>query len=313
MKHLTVSKEMPAVGSPKGIMIAIALCAVYLFWGGTYLGMKIAIETMPPFLMAGVRFVTAGCILYGITRLKDKTRPTRREWLNAGIVGALLLLGGNGVVAWAEQRVPSSIASVLIAAVPMWMIVFNWLGGSRKRPGAGVILGVALGIAGIVLLVWQSGGDGSAGYDLLGIAAVIAASISWSAGSLFSRTAKQPGSPLMSTALQMIVGGVLLLALSFVLGDWSALQVSQISLRSYAALGYLIVFGSIFGYTAYIWLLKHAEPALAATYAFVNPMVAVTLGWLLAGEQLSTHTLAGAVAIIAAVTLITISGKKKKS
>ncbi|MDF2937033.1 MAG: multidrug transporter [Paenibacillaceae bacterium] len=313
MKQVTLGKEAPATGSSKLLKVGIALFAVYLFWGGTYLGMKVAIETMPPFLMAGIRFLIAGAVLYVVARMKDRTKPSLTEWRNAGIVGAMLLLGGNGIVAWAEQKVPSSIASLLVAAVPLWMIVFNWM-GSRKKPNPGIILGVILGLVGIFLLVWQSGGGTDThGFDFIGIAALIVASISWSAGSLFSRTAKLPSSPLLSTALQMIVGGLLLLMFSFVLGDWSKLDVAQISLRSYAALGYLIVFGSIFGYTAYIWLLKNADPALVSTYAFVNPVVAVSLGWFLAGEQLGGHSLAAAIVIVAAVAIITISGKKKKA
>lgn len=314
MKQLTVAKEVqvPAAGNSKLLMIGIALCAVYLFWGGTYLGMKVAIETMPPFIMAGIRFLVAGGVLYAVARIQDRTPPSLTEWRNAGIVGALLLLGGNGIVAWAEQRVPSSIASLLVATVPLWMIVFNWV-GSRKKPNIGVILGVTLGFVGIILLVWQAGGGNNTnGFDFIGIAALILASVSWSAGSLFSRTAKLPSSPLLSTALQMIVGGLLLIIFSFFLGDWSKLHVTQISFRSYIALGYLIVFGSIFGYTAYIWLLKHAEPALVSTYAFVNPVVAVSLGWFLADEQLGSHSLAAAIVIIAAVVIITVSGRKKK-
>ncbi|MNO15825.1 putative inner membrane transporter YedA [compost metagenome] len=285
----------------------MALLSVYLFWGGTYVGMKVAIETMPPFLMAGIRFFVAGAVLYIISRLSGAKRPAGREWRSSAIVGALLLLGGNGLVAWSEQRVSSSIASLIVAAVPVWMMLFGWLGRNGKRPNTGIIGGIVLGLLGIAVLVFQPGqGDNGSTTGLIGIITLLVASMSWAAGSMYSRSAVMPASPLMSTAAQMLTGGVLLLVFSFFTGDWSKLDVPAISLRSYAALGYLIVFGSIIGYTGYIWLLKNADAALVSTYAFVNPVVAVFLGWLLAGEQLSVNTLTAAVIIIAAVVLVTI-------
>ncbi|WP_438494825.1 EamA family transporter [Paenibacillus sp. IHBB 3054] len=287
--------------------VGIALLSVYLFWGGTYVGMKVAIETMPPFLMAGIRFFVAGALLYVISRLSGAKRPAGREWRSSAIVGALLLLGGNGLVAWSEQRVSSSIASLIVAAVPVWMMLFGWFGRSGKRPNPGVIAGIVLGLLGIAVLVFQPGqGDNGTATDLIGIITLLAASLSWAAGSMYSRIARIPDSPLMSTAAQMLTGGALLLVFSFFTGDWSKMDVPAISLRSYAALGYLIVFGSIIGYTAYIWLLKNADATLVSTYAFVNPIVAVFLGWLLAGELLTVNTLTAAVIIIAAVVLVTI-------
>ncbi|OKP96137.1 multidrug transporter [Paenibacillus sp. P46E] len=269
--------------------------------------MKVAIETMPPFLMAGIRFFTAGAVLYVISRLSGVKRPVGREWRSSAIVGALLLLGGNGLVAWSEQRVSSSIASLIIAAVPVWMMLFGWFGRSGKRPNTGVIAGIVLGLLGIAVLVFQPGqGDTGTATDLTGIITLLIASLSWAAGSMYSRSARIPDSPLMSTAAQMLTGGVLLIAFSYVTGDWSKLEVSTISLRSYAAFGYLVAFGSIIGYTAYIWLLKNADASLASTYAFVNPVVAVILGWAMVGEQLTANTLAAAVIIIAAVVLVTL-------
>ncbi|WP_340025736.1 EamA family transporter [Paenibacillus sp. FSL K6-1096] len=287
--------------------VGIALLSVYLFWGGTYVGMKIAIETMPPFLMAGVRFFAAGVVLYIISRLSGAKRPVGREWRASAIVGTLLLLGGNGMVAWAEQRVSSSIASLIVAAVPVWMMLMGWLGRGGKRPTAGVIAGIVLGLLGIAVLVFQPGkGETGTATDLIGMITLLAASLSWAAGSMYSRSAAMPGSPLMSTAAQMLTGGALLMVFSFFIGDWSRLDISGISPRSYLALAYLIIFGSIIGYTAYIWLLKNADAALVSTYAFVNPMVAVLLGWLLAGEQLTLNTLIAAVIIIGSVVLVTV-------
>lgn len=304
---MTVKKDS------KLFAVTLALLTVYLFWGGTYLGMKVAIESIPPFIMAGVRFFLAGVVLFLIGRWKGAEMPGAAEWKGAGIVGALLLLGGNGVVAWAELRLPSAIASLLIATVPLWILVFNWAGGSRQKPTVGVMAGILFGLAGVAVLVVHPGGPDNSGVDTIGILALLFASMSWSFGSLYSRIAKLPTSPLMSTALQMIVGGVLLGIASIFLDDWTKLHLTEISLRSWIALGYLIVFGSILAYTAYIWLLKNAEPSLVSTYAFVNPIVAVFLGWLLADEQLTTQSWIAAAMIIAAVAIITIFRGKSAS
>lgn len=290
----------------KLIAVTTALLMVYLFWGGTYLGMKIAIESMPPFIMAGVRFFLAGAVLLLIGRWRGAEMPSVQEWRGAGIVGALLLLGGNGVVAWAELRLPSAIASLLVATVPLWILVFNWVGGSRQKPTLGVLAGILVGLSGVAVLVVHPGGGEEKGVDTIGILALLFASVSWSFGSLYSRTAKLPASPLMSTALQMIGGGILLSIASLFLDDWSKLHLTQISLRSWIAFAYLVVFGSILAYTAYIWLLKNAEPSLVSTYAFVNPIVAVFLGWLLADEQLTAQSWVAAAMIIAAVAIITM-------
>lgn len=305
MKKTDMIQNTTITGKPKTLIIVLALVSVYLFWGGTYLGMKIAIETMPPFLMAGIRFSIAGWILYNIHRLKGEKRPTFQEWRGAGIVGALLLLGGNGAVAWAEQKVPSSIASLLVATVPLWIAAFSYLGGAKK-PNIGSLVGIALGLCGIVTLVWKSNGSSSQTINFIGIVALLFASISWSAGSMYSRKAKLPASPLLSTGVQMIVGGALLLIASLFHGDFQKFHPFQISLRSYIAFGYLIIFGSIIGYTAYIWLLKKVEPTLVSTYAFVNPIVAVILGWLIAGEHIGANVLIAACIIIIAVIVITI-------
>lgn len=301
-----------ALKSKKGFVIAIALLSLYLFWGGTYLGMRIAIETMPPFIMAGVRFIAAGLILYPFARLRGAKRPASGEWKGAGIVGALLLLGGNGMVAWAEQTVPSGIAALIVATVPIWIILISMLGKDRKKPGIGVAAGIVLGFSGIVVLVLQSLGNTEKGLDLAGMAVMLLASLSWSAGSMYSRKARLPESPLLSTAMQMLVGGALLFIASFFTGEWSRLDIAQISLRSYAALGYLVLFGSIIAYNAYIWLLKNADPSWVSTYAFVNPVIAVFLGWFIAGEELTVYSLAAAIIIVAAVVIITIFRNRRK-
>lgn len=312
MKTRSVPDQASSIKGSTPWIVIIALLSVYIFWGGTYLGMKVAIETMPPFWMAGTRFLIAGGVLYVLARMQGEGRPSAREWRGAGIVGALLLLGGNGMVAWAEQRVPSAIASMLVATVPLWIIAFNWA-GSRKAPGIGTIAGVILGFTGIVILVSHTGGESDKSLDAIGLITLVIASICWSAGSMYSRRARLPKSPMMSTAVQMLVGGALLLIASYFTGDWSKLHLSDISLRSYLALGYLIFFGSICGYTAYIWLLKNADPTWVSTYAFVNPIVALFLGWCLADEQLTVNSLAASVIIIAAVIVITVFGRKPQS
>jgi drug/metabolite transporter (DMT)-like permease len=289
----------------KSLIIVLALVCVYIFWGGTYLGMKFAVETMPPFLMAGIRFSIAGWILYIVYRLKGEKRPSLEEWKNAGIVGSLLLLGGNGVVAWAEQQVPSSIASVLVATVPLWITAFSYISGAKK-PSAGSIIGILLGLCGIGALVWNSNGMASQSADPGGILALLFASISWSAGSMYSRKAKLPSAPLLSTGVQMIVGGILLLIAAAFHGDYRGFDPSVISTQSWIALGYLVIFGSLIGYTAYIWLLKNAEPSVVSTYAFVNPIVAVFLGWLLADEKIGINAFIAVFFIIAAVVIITL-------
>ena len=294
---------------PKPFLIALAMACVYLFWGGTYLGMKIAIETMPPFLMAGVRFLIAGSALYIVRRLMGDARPALRQWRDAGIVGGLLLLGGNGLVAWAEQTVPSSIASLMVATAPLWMAAIGGLTG-MSRPGLGGWIGLVVGFSGIAILVLGSKGSPSGELNPMGIVALLCASVFWASGSLYSRRASQPGSPLLWTGMQMIVGGALLLTLSLSMGDLKRFDPALLSARSFAALVYLMIGGSIIGYTAYIWLLKNAETTLVSTYAFVNPVVAVLLGWLVAGEQIGGNALAAAAVIIAAVVIITLARPK---
>ena len=294
---------------PKPFLIALAMACVYLFWGGTYLGMKIAIETMPPFLMAGVRFLIAGSALYIVRRLMGDARPALRQWRDAGIVGGLLLLGGNGLVAWAEQTVPSSIASLMVATAPLWMAAIGGLTG-MSRPGLGGWIGLVVGFSGIAILVLGSKGSPSGELNPMGIVALLCASVFWASGSLYSRRASQPGSPLLWTGMQMILGGALLLTLSLSMGDLKRFDPALLSARSFAALAYLMIGGSIIGYTAYIWLLKITETTLVSTYAFVNPVVAVLLGWLVAGEQIGGNALAAAAVIIAAVVIITLARPK---
>lgn len=286
--------------------VLTALAAVYIFWGGTYLAMKFAIETLPPFMMAGIRFVTAGAILYVWELLRGTKPPKTFHWKSASVVGAFMLLGGNGGVVWAEQMVPSGIAAVIVATVPLWMALILWLWQKDKKPTGMAAFGLILGFVGITMLVKNSNGNFMDGQvHWVGYAALILASFFWAFGSLYSRVATLPDSPLMSISIQMLTGGVCCLAAGLLFGEWAAFDLGRLSFRSALSLGYLIFFGSIIGFSAYIWLLKTADPTVVSTYAYVNPIVAVVLGWALAGEQVSLNDAMAAIVIVLSVVLIT--------
>lgn len=291
--------------APAGKVLA-AFVALYIIWGSTYLAILFAIETIPPFLMAGIRFLVAGSILYVWGRARGAARPVRREWVAASVVGGLLLLGGNGAVVWAEQRVPSGAAALLVATVPLWMVVLDWLRPGGVRPTGRVVLGLAVGFAGLGLLVGPSDlGGGS--IDVIGALVLVIGSLSWASGSIYARGAKLPSSPLLVNGMEMLAGGVLLVLAGLVTGEASALNLAAVSGRSLAALAYLVVFGSLIGYSAYTYLLGATTPARVSTYAYVNPVVAVFLGWALAGEPLTPRVLVATAVILGAVALITLS------
>ncbi len=285
--------------------IAIAFLAIYTIWGSTYLAIRIAIETLPPFLMASVRFLISGGALYAWTRFRGAPRPNRANWKAATIIGGLLLLGGNGGVVWAEQKVPSSIAAVLITTVPLWMALLEWRGNDHIKPSTPTIVGLVAGFAGVAFLVGPEKIGASSEVDQVGAVVLILASLSWAIGSLYSRRAKIPSYPLQGTGMEMLAGGVLLGLAALVSQEWIGLHLEAASLRSVVALAYLVVFGSLMGFTSYVWLLRQTTPPRVSTYAYVNPVVAVFLGWALAGEALTLRTLFSAGIIILAVVLIT--------
>jgi len=294
----------------KRLITLTALMIVYFLWGGTYLGIRLAVETIPPYLMAGTRFLLAGSLVYLYARLTGAAPPLRVHWIDGGIAGGLLLLGGNGLVCWSEQLVPSGIAALMVATVPLWMILLGLMGKDRSRPGIVVLAGILLGFSGIGLLVLPSGGANGR-VDPAGIAALAVGSFLWSLGSLYSRRARVPSSPLLAVSLQMIVGGALMLLASGLLGEWPHLALARVTLRSVLGMGYLVLFGSIIAYSAYIWLLKNADSTWVSTYAFVNPIVAVFLGWLIAGERLTTHSLWATVVILLSVVVITVQKNRE--
>jgi drug/metabolite transporter (DMT)-like permease len=283
-----------------------AFLAVYIIWGSTYLAIRFAIETLPPFLMAGVRFIIAGSILYGWARYRGESKPTRTHWLVAAAIGALLLVGGNGGVVWAEQRVPSGLAALLIATEPFWIVLLDWIRPGGSRPRGPVVLGLLFGFIGVGLLISPFDLVGGGRVDSIGAIAVILASLAWATGSLWTaRGATLPSSPMLATGMQMLLGGGMLLLLGSGLGEWSAVKVDAMTLKSLLALLYLIIFGALIGFTAYVYLLQHTTPALASTYAYVNPVIAVFLGWALGGEALSQRIFLAGAAIITAVMIIT--------
>ncbi|MBW3625190.1 MAG: EamA family transporter [Armatimonadetes bacterium] len=290
--------------SPKFLTI-FALVAVYLIWGSTYLAIRIAIETLPPFLMAGTRFLLAGAVLYAWTLARGAERPTANHWKAAAVIGAALLLGGNGLVVWAEQRVPSSLTALLISITPLWMTLMDWARPGGVLPRRAVAAGLLLGFAGVAMLIGPSEMMGEGQVDPIGATALIFATISWAGGSLYSRFAKLPASPLLVTGMEMLAGGALLTLAGLLTMEVQRIEWAQVSMRSVSAYIYLTLIGSLVGFSAYVWLLKNTPLALASSYAYVNPVVAVILGWAVAGEPLTPRTLLAAGVIIMAVVLIT--------
>ncbi|MFD3331428.1 EamA family transporter [Streptomyces sp. NPDC058700] len=279
-----------------------ALGIVYVVWGSTYLGIRIVVETMPPFLSAGTRFVTAGLLLAGIIAWRQgpaALKVTRRQLGSAVLVGLLLILGGNGLVVLAETSIPSGLAALLISVVPAWVVVLKAATG--LRPSAGGLAGVLLGLAGLgVLTLPGLSGDVKAG----GVALVVVATFLWSLGSFSSARLPMPANPFAASAYEMVAGGLGGLAVGLVRGEQHGLDLGEVSTRSWAALAYLIVFGSLIAFTAYAWLLQAAPLSLVATYAYVNPVVAVALGALVLNEALSWPIVLGGAIVVGGVWLI---------
>lgn len=291
---------------PSRLNIIIAFALVYVIWGSTYLGIRFAIETIPPLLMAGVRFTLAGLILFTIARRRDQTPITRIHWRSAFIVGALMLAFANGGVTWAEQKIDSGLAALMVTMVPFWMVLLDW-NRSGNRPSRPVILGLATGFMGVILLIGPDkilAGDNH--IDLVGIGVLLVATMCWATGSIMSKQVELPKQPITGISMEMLSGGAVLLVGSIFTGDWGKIEVSAISAKSLVAVAYLIVFGSIVAFTAYIWLLKNVSAARVGTYAYVNPLVALFLGWSLADETITARTLIAAGIIISSVALITV-------
>jgi drug/metabolite transporter (DMT)-like permease len=285
--------------------IIAAFASIYLVWGSTYLAIRYAIETIPPFTMGGVRFLISGALLYVWARYRGAPKPTRLHWRNATIAGGFLLLGGNGAVVWAEQFVPSGLTALLVSILPFWLVIIEWVRPPRRRPSGLVLVGLVLGFIGIIVLVGPGNLGGQGDIRPLGALVLILGSLSWAIGSFWSRDAELPRSGLLTTGMEMLTGGALLLIVGVVSGELGDFDLRRVSSESAIGLLYLITFGSLIGFTSYIWLLDKVSPARLGTYAYVNPIVAVLLGWAIAGETLSIRTGVAAAIVICAVALIT--------
>lgn len=294
-------------------VVLLAFAAIYVLWGSTYLAMRVGIETIPPLLLAGTRHLITGLILYPILRAKTGIRPSAAHWRTAAVTGILLLFVGNGGVCWAEQSVPSGLTALLVAMVALWLVVIEWLRPGGTRPSSRVAAGIVLGFAGLVLLVGPAKLGGSGRVDPLGAAVLMVASFSWACGSLYSKHGQLPSSPFLGAAMQSLAGGAVLWAVGLATGEGRALHLTSVSLRSWLGLAYLIAFGSCLGFTAYIYLLKHSTPARVGTYAFVNPVVALFLGWAIAGEPLTLRTGIAAAIILTAVGLVITAPHKTRA
>lgn len=296
---------------PSRLLIILCFAAVYVIWGSTYLGIRLAIETLPGFLMAATRFLLAGIILFTFAIFKGASiRQPFTNWRRAFIVGGLLLLCGNGGVTWAEKYVASGLAALLVATEPLLVVIWNWI-LTQQRPNAKVLLGVLIGLAGVALLVSDGLSQGVSGARMSLIAAgvVLLASLGWASGSVYSNRNPIDAPTSMASGMQMMAGGGLLLLLALVTGDYKRLNLANASWTSIGAFTYLTLFGSLVGFTAYSWLLNNVTTARAATYAYVNPVVAVFLGWLIASEPLTSRMILAATIIVGSVVLITTFGR----
>jgi drug/metabolite transporter (DMT)-like permease len=293
--------------------VIAAFAAVYVVWGSTYLAIRYAVQTMPPLLMAGARFSVSGAMLYGWARFRGAPRPTATEWRVAALTGVLMLCLGNGSVGWAEQRIPSALAALIVAVVPLWMVLFDWMLPGGKRPTLAVVAGIVVGLVGLVVLIGPDQIGASEPVDIVGALVLIAASMAWAFGSVYNSRGARPESAAMSTGLQMLGGSVALVAGGLALGEGHQAAVTPISGASWAGWLYLVTFGSLIGFTAYIYLLKEVSPAKASTYAYVNPVVAMLLGWAIAGESITARTLVAAAIILGGVALITVAGQSSAS
>jgi drug/metabolite transporter (DMT)-like permease len=288
-------------------LVVAAFAAIYVIWGSTYIAIRYAVESIPPFLMAGTRNLVAGLLLFAFARARGAGLPTRAQWRDAVIAGGLMLMIGNGGVTWAEQMIPSSVTALLIALTPVWMVLFDWLRPRGTRPGPVVLLGLAVGFAGTAMLAGGRWNGAESNYGW-GVAALMAASICWALGSVFNRSADKPASPFLSVAMQMMAGGALLLGAAGASGEMKTFSPGQVTWLSFNAWLYLMLAGSIVGYTAYVWLLHATTPARVATYAYVNPLIAVLLGCTIGREPFSRDVFIAGAMIIAAVVLVLRGG-----
>jgi len=304
---------MEAASAPRAWKLLLAFAIIYLVWGSTFLAIRVGVREVPPFLLAGLRFLIAGLILFGWMRAKGTVSPTAREWFSATLLAVLIFVLDYGLLFWAERRVPSGIAAVMMATIPVFMTLSEilFLKTQRLTPRLGIAL--LVGIGGVLVLVSRSISFGDSPIDTIGAVALIVAAIGWSVGSALTRKLPLPSSKAMSSGAQMLMGGVLLTLTSWLLGEFHGFRVQAVSVKAWLALAYLIVAGSIVAFTAYVWLIHHESPTKVGTYAYVNPVVAVVLGYFLGGEGLSLRTILGTILVMVSVVVITTTPKKQVS
>jgi drug/metabolite transporter (DMT)-like permease len=292
---------------PSRTQLVMGFAAIYLIWGSTYLGIRYAVETIPPFLMMGVRHSIAGILVFGWARWRGAPAPQLKQWRWALIAGALLFLGGHGVLAWAEQKVPSGMAALLCATLPLWTVLLARVDATERKLGMKAWAGILLGFGGVALLI----GPGALRprLDLLAAGGVLSSALLWVVGTSYTRRVNLPSSKILSAAMQMICGGVLLLVGGLLIGEAGRVRIQELTPRSVFSLAYLIVFGSIVAFTVYTWLVSVSSPSMVSTYAYVNPVIAVLLGWAVAHEALGVRTLMATVVIVAGVILVSTRRK----
>ena len=286
-----------------------AFLCVFVVWGTNFLAIRYMVETIPPLMAMGVRSVTAGAILYAWSRLRGGSRPELRAWKAASLVGAFFFLGAHGALAWGETRVPSGIAALVMATIPVWLVILDWLGAKGKRPGPEIWLGLAFGMAGLVVLTDPRTIQGTG--SLAGFLVLVTSAPCWAIGSIIARGQPKNHPLTMITGMQLITGGAMLLIASLVLGEFHGFDVTSVSTRSLAALLYTIIFGSVLTLTAYLWLLGEVSAAVVGTYAFVNPMIAVAMGWAFAGEVVTPRVAMAGVHILLGVGIIFGTQRRK--
>jgi drug/metabolite transporter (DMT)-like permease len=300
---------MEITSHPRAWKVLLAFAIIYFVWGSTFLAIRVGVREVPPFLLAGMRFLVAGVALYLWMRAKGVRSPSLREWGGASLLAVMIFVFDYGLLFWAEKRVASGIAAVMMATIPVFMALSEILMLKTQQLTSRLALGLLLGIAGVVVLVSHSGNFKDAGIDTAGAVALLIAAISWSVASALTRKLPLPDSKAMSSGAQMLAGGVLLTATAALLGEFRGFHLEAISMKAWLALAYLIVAGSIAGFTAYVWLIHHESPTKVATYAYVNPVVAVIVGYFFGGETLSLRTVLGTLLVLVSVVVIT-TGKK---
>jgi drug/metabolite transporter (DMT)-like permease len=301
---------MPTASQPRAWKVLLAFSIIYFVWGSTFLAIRVGVREVPPFLLAGMRFLVAGLALFGWMRARGTQSPTRREWGGATLLAVLIFVCDYGLLFWAERRVPSGVAAVMLATIPVFMALSEIIILKTQRLTMRLAVALVVGIGGVAVLVSHSVSFGDAPIDPVGACALMAAAISWSAASALTRKVPLPAEKAMSSGVQMLSGGVLLVLAAGLLGEFRGFQIQAVSAKAWLALAYLIVAGSIIGFTAYVWLIHHESPTKVGTYAYVNPVVAVLVGYFFGGEALGPRTIAGAALVLVSVVVITTAPKK---